>query len=309
MVINNTHYKKILNISNMQQLNSFNSFSNLDTEQNNLYNKDVVNVGQISNKSINREYSNKQFYNNQVVFNNVDNINHIREDNIITNVDYLKHWENISPKYIMNTLPTLFSYYRQNLTNQNNFENTFNSLEITIDYDYNYMSRQQKDIIDEEQIYIHIITKNGEILKLSDIRFYDLISRINGLVEFKDIDDNLDLHIYQNMLYGIIKYCLGQHERYDGEDQYLSDIIHSTSVKLLNNVNFQTISNDKLVLDFKITPYQDTQTQEEYKTLLDISDGFNLIFVSNFKYINSKSVNTVFIKSELVNYEVDGGLL
>lgn len=261
----------------------------------NTYNNRVYQSLQHTKKSIIQNTAPEQQLSTQhEKFSNMNDY-YIKKDIINISYDYTNTWETVTPKYEKQFIPQKLNYYKQKLYPNNLENNLFNKLYIDIDYNHNYLL-QEKSI--DETMFLNILVKKQYAIELYEINLTNIISSIADLIKKKSSD--LDLFQYLYTFRNIIEYCFtddSSTEMPKYENIYKTQ---STIIRQRDKILF--LNNNKFNIEFRI---QDSNNKDIQKELTNISNGLNIIFVSNYQFMN-KDVNNNYIENTKYIQVVDG---
>lgn len=304
MLVNQPYYTSVKEIENSNTNYNISELGNFNEEIKLLNNKDeyIINNRNIYNIRNNRLYQTLFSSNNKVTFQSqpeermrLEKEDYLR-DSLLFQYDYQKEWEHIIPNIKNICLPQQLNYYKQELQTNTTGIN-FNSLYVDIDYNLDFLSTNQTEIQDEDSTILNILVKKPFLIELYEVKMYNSINSILNLLDFSVL--NMDTFNYQYVLKTILQYCFAFN---DGRS--FNNLKLKQSAVLKTNTATIQLKDEKVIVTVSI---KENNTTVANKKLVHISDGFNIIFVSNYKYaLSTTPIN--FILYDKVIQEINGGL-
>lgn len=293
----------ITNFNNIQLAN-INDYIKKITFLNNS-DKFIINSRSIYNTKIKRVYQALNTTQNSIIFNSqpennllLDEKNKFR-DELSISYDYCYQWEYLSPKYTNVCIPQTLNYYKQELTPVANKTNKFNKLNMSIDYNTNYITTKQELVNDIDAIVLNILIKKPFLFELYEVKLLDLLNTtIDDLLKAQI--NYLDPMNYRYMLKSIIEFCFQSNP-----ENVVSNITKTQNVYISNTDKEVELKDSKLKIKISVTQ---NNTNKDTNMLCNISDGYNILFLSNYKYYTN-NIPANLIYNDKVIQEINGNLI
>lgn len=295
--IKNLNFVKVENIS--EYINKL-IFLNINED------KIIINQRSIYNTKLNRTYHILHSDYNSITFMSqpenkllLDETNKYR-DELLVSYDYQFQWEYVSPALETVFIPQRINYVKQKLTPVYNKNVTFNKLNITIDYDRDYITTPQNLIDNSEQMLLNILVKKPYLFELYEINISDIITPV--MENFIDIEyTKLDQINYRYILKSLLEFCFK-----NIPNKIIPNIKKTQSKQIFNSEKIITLTDYKLNITIEVT--QNNNLNKKSNTLANISDGYTLMFLNNYKYYTS-NIPASCIYNDKVIQEINGATI